>query len=96
MTTLTQSEARILAYLIGANNLFKSPRKIHLKLSITYSYVCLLLNNFLEKGWVKKVKKGNKTFYELTSHAPLEEVKNIMLSLGDSLEDEQTRLIENG
>tara|TARA_Y100000310_G_C20644034_1_gene795583 strand:+ start:1746 stop:2030 length:285 start_codon:yes stop_codon:yes gene_type:complete len=76
---IKSNEARVLVFLSQVDSPLKYTQKISSKLGIDYAYLCRSLADMKEKGWVKKIKRENRTFYELADRAPLEKAIVVVL-----------------
>ena len=75
---IKRSEARILLYLDQVANPLKYVAKISRRLDIDYNYCNRVLLIMKEKKWVFTHRLVNKTFYDLTSQAPIEPAKAVL------------------
>jgi predicted transcriptional regulator len=72
------TEAKVIVYLDVVDSPFKFVQKISSKLKIDYSYLCRILADMLEKQWVKRTCRDNRSFYELAHKAPIQESKDLL------------------
>ncbi len=75
---LKKSEARIIIYLNGCANFAKSGSRISETLKMDYIYLMKLLREMYNRGWLKSHQYQQRSYYEITEHAPVEKAKEIL------------------
>lgn len=73
LEALKNSEARILVYLDNAAKSVRHAEAINDKLQMDQSFIIRRLREMYEKGWLTPHKYLGRTFYNLTSEAPLKD-----------------------
>jgi len=81
MTTkqeVKKSEAKIMIYLNNVDRVFKNATFMAHKLSMEYNFLLIRLRGMALKGWVTRVKSGNKVFWNNTTIAPLSKAVKVL------------------
>ena len=72
---LAKTEARIIIYLSVADKLLCNVTAIAHKMELDYYYISKVLLKLHAMGYLTRIHKHHKVFYELTATAPLKEAK---------------------
>ncbi len=76
---MKRQEARIIVYLLNAQNWRKNGSLISAQLNIDYIYTMKLLRAMYDKGWIKTHIYNKRTFFSTTLKTPIKEAKKRLL-----------------
>ena len=72
------SEARIILYLNQVRTRESTIKLMAYKLKIDFSYVCKIIDDMIERKWIKKMKFPVYTYHKLYSRAPTKEAVKVL------------------
>jgi len=76
----TLLEAKILVYLNQVPLTARNLSRMSLKLKKSYNYLAQVVGLMVEKRWLLRHKSRRKTYFELSSLAPLDEARQELMN----------------
>jgi len=73
-----KSEAKIMIYLNNVDREFKTATFMAHKLGVEYNFLLIRLRGMAMKGWVQRIKRMNKVFWNNTTIAPLQKAVKVL------------------